>query len=509
MKIKKTYKKYKNKLNHIIKIAKKTYYEEQLIKHKQNSRMIWKTLNEILNKRNKNTKISKTFVENSSSTIIHDPKKIANKFNDYFINIGPNLANKIRQNVDNNSFDKYLTGNYQASFFLNPITEHELETELINMKSNKSFGYDGISTNIAKIIAREISKPLAHIFNLTFKLGIIPSKLKVALVTPIFKSNDEDKFENYRPISVLNCFAKLLEKLISERLTKFIDKNDILSKHQYGFRKNRSTELAILDFVNKITKAIDEGKFSVGIFLDLSKAFDTLNHKILIRKLEHYGIRGDAKKWFENYLHNRIQIVKYNGTQSDEMTLKSGVPQGSVLGPLLFLLYINDIQNCSKLISIILFADDTNILYSHSCLKTLNDIIQIEMNKISDWLSVNKLSINTTKTKFVLFKSKNKKYKHDIKISVNNVEIRQVRNITFLGIVIDEFLTWGDHLDLISKKMIKCGAIISRIRHFTNLNSLKLIYYALVYPYIIYGNLIWGNTYKSRISKLMNIQKKL
>ena len=255
----------------------------------------------------------------------------------------------------------------------------------------------------------------------------------------------------------------------------------ILSKHQYGFRTNRSTELAILDFL----KAIDEGKFSVGIFLDLSKAFDTLNHKILIKKLEHYGIRGDAKKWFENYLHNRIQIVKYNGTQSDEMTLKSGVPQGSVLGPLLFLLYINDIQNCSKLISIILFADDTNILYSHSCLKTLNEIIQIEMNKISDWLSVNKLSINTTKTKFVLFKSKNKKYKHDIKISVNNVEIRQVRNITFLGIVIDEFLTWGDHLDLISKKMIKCGAIISRIRHFTNLNSLKLIYYALVYPYII------------------------
>ena len=132
-----------------------------------------------------------------------------------------------------------------------------------------------------------------------------------------------------------------------------------------------------------------------------------LDHKILIRKLEHYGIRGDAKKWFKNYLHNRIQIVKYNGTQSDEVTLKSGVPQGSVLGPLLFILCINDIQNCSKLISVIFFADYTNILYSHSSLKTLNEIIQIEMNKISDWLSVNKLSINTTKTKFVPFKSKN------------------------------------------------------------------------------------------------------
>ncbi len=150
----------------------------------------------------------------------------------------------------------------------------------------------------------------------------------------------------------------------------------------------------------------------------MSKAFDTINHNILVSKLEHYGIRGVAKKWFENYLCNRKQIVKYNGIQSEKMTIKSGVPQGSVLGLLLFLLYINDIQSCSELVSIILFADDTNILFSHTCLKTLNEIIQIEMNKITDWLNVNKLSINTTKTKFILFRSKNKKPKHDINLSM-------------------------------------------------------------------------------------------
>ena len=160
-----------------------------------------------------------------------------------------------------------------------------------------------------------------------------------------------------------------------KRLIAFIDKNKILSKHQYGFRQNRSTEHAIIDFVDKITKAIDQGKFSVGIFLDLSKAFDTINHKILIRKLDHYGVRGVAKKWLENYLSSRKQLVKYNRVKSEEMTITTGVPQGSVLGPLLFLLYINDIQYCSELVSIILFADDTNILYSDSCLEKLYPLL--------------------------------------------------------------------------------------------------------------------------------------
>ena len=225
--------------------------------------------------------------------------------------------------------------------------------------------------------------------------------------------------------------------------------------------------------------------------------------------MDHYGVRGVAKKWLENYLSNRKQLVNYNGVKSEEMTITTGVPQGSVLGPLLFLLYINDIQYCSELVSIILFADDTNILYSDSCLEKLNEILQMEMNKITTWLNVNRLSLNSAKTKLILFRSRNKKSKHELKISINNESIKRVEKITFLGIVIDEFLTWRDHIDLIAKKIIKCAAIISRIRHFTNLNSLKLIYYALVYPYLTYGNLIWGNAYKSHIQKLVNIQKKI
>jgi hypothetical protein len=383
--------------------------------------------------------------------------------------------------------------------FLAAITELELETVLKNMDANKSPGYDNFSNKIIKFSATEIAKPLTHIFNLTFENGIIPEKLKLAMGTPIFKANENNKFENYRPISVLSCFSKLLEKLMYNRLINFIDKNQILSKHQS--RKNRSTEFAIIELVDKITKGIDQGQYTLGIFLDLSKAFDTINHRILIEKLELYGIRGICLKWFKNYLENRKQTVKYNTIKSDEMIITSGVPQGSILGPILFLLYINDIQNCSRIVSIILFADDTNIFYSHTCLKKLNEIMQTEIKKISDWLNTNILSLNTTKTKFMLFRSSKRKQKHNITISINNEKIKQVKSTTFLGVVIDECLTWKDHIDLISKKMMKASSIISRILH--------LIYYALVYPYLIYGNLIWGSTYKTRIQKVMNVQKKI
>ena len=161
--------------------------------------------------------------------------------------------------------------------------------------------------------------------------------------------------------------------------------------------EKKSIEFAIIELTNKITKAIDRREYTIGIFLDLSKAFDTINHKILVKKFDHYGVRGISNLWFQNYLTNRKQIVKYNQTRSNEMVIESGAPQGSILGPILFLLYVNDIENCSNLLSFILFADDTNIFYTNSCLKTLNKIILAEINKVTEWLNVNKLSLNTKK----------------------------------------------------------------------------------------------------------------
>ena len=216
-----------------------------------------------------------------------------------------------------------------------------------------------------------------------------------------------------------------------------------------------------------------------------------------------------TKLWFQDYLTNRKKVVKYGQIRSKEMLIETGVPQGSIPGPILFLLYMNDIENCSKLLSFVLFADDTNIFYSNSCLEAINEVVQTEINKVTEWLNVNKLSLNITKTKFILFRSINKKPNHDFKITINNMNIDQVKCTNFLGIIIDECLTWNDHITKVAKKIVRASGIIAKIRHFVNRYAFKLIYYALVDPYFTYGNLIWGNTYKSRIQKIMNIPKKI
>ena len=250
------------------------------------------------------------------------------------------------------------------------------------MNGKKSSGYDEIPPKLVKNISKHIVKPLTYIYNQSFLTGVIPNDLKIALVTPVFKANDKEEFNNYRPISVLSCFSKILEKIMYKRVIKYLDKNNILFQSQYGFRKKHSTNLATIELMTKILQAIENGEYTVGVFLDLAKAFDSVNHEILLRKLEHYGIRGIVLEWFTNYLTNRKQIVKYKFEKSERLTIKCGVPQGSVLGPLLFLIYMNDISRCSEILSVILFADDTNLFYSHKNIDTLNKTVNQELKKI-------------------------------------------------------------------------------------------------------------------------------
>ena len=251
-------------------------------------------------------------------------------------------------------------------------------------------------------------KPLAHIVNLSISSGIFPEFLKIARVIPVFKSGDRRLMSNYRPVSVLPIFSNVFERVVYNRLISYVDRLNILTENQYGCRKDNSTSLALLDLYNKISSGIDIKEFTVGIFLDRSKAFDTIDHCILFDKLQHYGIRGVPVDWFKSYFNERQQFVVYNGISSQKIPINCGVPQGSILGPLLFLLYINDICNASDILNYVLFADDTNLFHSHKNLSFLIDQVNHELFKLSDWFAGNRLSINFEKTKVMIFRTETK-----------------------------------------------------------------------------------------------------
>ena len=293
-----------------------------------------------------------------------------------------------------------------------------------------------------------------------------------------------------------------------KRLVSYIDSNNIFSETQFGFRSNHSTDHAILSIVDKIQKAIDERDFSCGIFLDLSKAFDTIKHSILIGKLEYNGIRGIAKEWFVSYLKERQQTVTVNEVTSDPLNVHCGVPQGSVLGPILFLLYVNDFHHSSNLFSFHIFADDANLFYRNKNIDTLQVNINEELPKIHTWLCANRLSLNIKKTSFVIFHSPQKRITTQISLLIHNFPIKQEYCIKYLGILIDSNLNWKSHIGYVAKKIKRGVGVLSKLRYFTNIHILKKLYYALIQPFLVYGIIVWGNTYETTLDPLLILQKR-
>ena len=290
---------------------------------------------------------------------------------------------------------------------------------------------------------------------------------------------------NFRPISLLSIFDKIIEKLMHTKLYQFLEDNDIIYTNQYGFRKHMSTIHALIQITEKIKSSIEAGKVGVGIFIDLKKAFDNVNHDILLMKLDHYGVRGTANEWFRSYLSNRKQYVFFNGHASEQKSTLFGVPQGSVLGPLLFLIYINDLPDFSDVLKSFLFADDTNIYYEADNLHDLEFIVNKELKGLHQWLSVNRLSLNISKTNFVIFHPYNRPLSESITLKINKKAITEKTRIKYLGALIDSTLCWKPHTDNLSKKIARAMGIMYKVRPFVNSHIMLNLYYSLVYPHLV------------------------
>ena len=311
----KRYKNYKNIFERVKQRSKKNYFANLLTKHQNNAKKLWQTIKEAIGK----TKIKtnnfprKMKIENEE---IYDPAIIADSFNTYFTNIGSNLAAKIPHSEKH--FTEYLNQS-EVVMTEKELTSEEFESAFKPLKTNKANGYDDINSNVVKDVYKELTEPLFHICKLSIRSGVFPNKMKIAKVTPLFKSDEADLLKNYRPISVLPTFSKILERIIYNRIYSHIIENNMLYNKQFGFRENCSTDLAILKLAQEIHESFEKHEYTLGVFVDLSKAFDTVDHEILLKKLSFFGINGLNLQWFRSYLSNRKQFISYNNNEKSRM----------------------------------------------------------------------------------------------------------------------------------------------------------------------------------------------
>ena len=430
---------------------------------------------------------------------------IANAFNQFFCNIASDLDSLLP--VSNFDPLSYVIHNSTTSFYLTPVRSSECLSIVKSLKDSKQ-PINNIPLKMFKLYSEHYIYILCDIINLSFSSGIFPDYLKIAHTVPIFKKGDPTCINNYRPITILHFISKVFEKCLHSRLMNFLASNNILSTNQFGFLKQTSTEDAILKLVEYLYDSLNSKFNSINIFIDFKKAFDTINHPILIKKLEAYGIRGLPLELMTNYLQNRKQFVKIGKTFSNEGEITLGIPQGSVLGPLLFLIYINDLPNLSTRYQTILFADDTTLSFKGDNLPDLVQLCNTELNEFSKWAVANRLSINTEKTFYNVVSNLTNDF-NPIDIKLNNHSIIHKRVITFLGVIIDEKLKYKDHINFVCKKNSKSIGILNKLKNLLPFYTMKNLYFALVYPYLNYCNLIWGGTFSTHLHPLIVLQKKV
>lgn len=510
-----TYRRYRNFCNSLLKKLKTSYEKIELEKAANNPKKTWNIIKDITHL--KQYKKPPTELLKSNAT---DEINAINEVNAYFSDIGQSLAKQILQNHDitrDSGIPKHI---HTRSFVLLDTDDNEVHKVINNLKSDSAAGLDGIAIKFIKMTKHIIIPYLTHIFNMCFKNGVFPDLFKKSLIHPIHKGGNRDVVGNYRPISVLPALSKILEKLMNSRLTNYLEKENLISNSQFGFRAGRSTEDAVSSLTEYIVDLLDNKRKCIGIFLDLAKAFDTVSIPILLSKMENIGIRGQSLEIFSDYLTNRTQRVKIGNLTSSDLPVTFGVPQGSVLGPSLFLIYINELCLHTPVNGrIFSFADDTALVYEGETWMEARNNAETGLQKVMIWLQNNLLSLNLTKTKYMSFSIRSPNL-HEMSIKAhscnfpntstcNCTQLAKVSSIKYLGVILDDRLSWSYHLDYVTTRTRKLIYLFKKLRHIASPKLKKTLYLAMGQSILSYCISVWGGACKTKILKLERAQRSL
>ena len=499
----------KNFTNRKIKAAEAEYYKN-LIKSAVGPREMWHSLNLVIGAKKEE---GSTFQVQENKRILSAPKAVASKFNKFFATIGNKVASKL-PTVARDAWKKYEsnpradTGNLLDLQSVDSKTVREI---LHSLRVNKAAGLDKVPARLVRDAETELAPSITYLINKSIKDGSVPALWKVARVTPLYKAEDKLLVENYRPISVLPVLSKVMERVVHTQMSAYLDQSGFLYSHQYGFRRGHSTAQAIGQLNNWALEAIDGGKVTGVLFVDTSKAFDSINHNVLLGKLEHMGLSRRALRWFTSYLTDRRQSVWINGETSETHQIALGVPQGSILGPLLFNIYINSLPKAVEKSRLIMYADDAVLFFSASEPLELQDALGRDYSLISKWYTDNRLTLNVKKTKLMLAGSKTMLSKFEnFEFLPDGGQINRVKSFKYIGVTVDEKWSWKCHIKTLLRKLGHRLSVFNRISHMLDRRTRMAYFNGLVLPHCDYADIVWGDQpgLKSKMEQLQAFQNR-
>ncbi len=505
-----SYRQLRNKVNKLNISLKKQYFSEKILLHEGNMKESWRTINQLLNKRSKTTNIDQL---NDNCNNITDKKELSETMNNFFCSVGKDLAEKIPATPNPLISGDIQLNSQNKKFHFQSVGVRDIREAISKLKTLKGFGNDTISSYFLKLAMPFIENSLVFLFNTSLETSLFPDCWKIARVTPIFKDGDRADKSNYRPISILPVISRLFEKIVFNQLYQYLNGSGFLCQNQSGFREFYSTVTCLLKNSDDWYSGLDTGHQVGLVFIDLKKAFDTVDHKLLCKKLKHYGVSDRELSWFESYLTDRKQYCRVGSVDSSIGKIEIGVPQGSCLGPLLFLVYINDLPFGVQNSTVSMYADDTSLYIQSKDITQLNEALNEDLESLDNWLKGNKLSLNVIKTQSMLMCTRPRLQAlvnngDELSLKIKNEPLDVVQSVKYLGVQVDRHLDWSDHTKAVTAKVSRAIGFLKYARPFIPFKTLKALYTSIVEPHFRYCCSVWGCCGSTQITKLQKLQNR-